>query len=108
MDLLTVKESAEILRVSPLTVRRYIAARRLSVVRVGRRLRVPREAVERFIQPVEETALDPYGPSPLKGQPTFAGDPLWEIVGMGSFDGPTDIARNKHHYLAEAYEDKHR
>ena len=33
---------------------------------------------------------------------TFA-DPLWRIVGIGHSAGPTDIAANKHKYLAEAY-----
>ncbi|MBA3451042.1 MAG: helix-turn-helix domain-containing protein [Chloroflexia bacterium] len=49
MDLLTVKETAEILRVSPITVRRYIASGRLAAERVGRGIRVRREAIERFV-----------------------------------------------------------
>lgn len=35
-------------------------------------------------------------------------DSLWSIVGMASSDGPGDVARNKHRYLAEAYADQHR
>lgn len=30
-------------------------------------------------------------------------DPLWNIVGMASSEGPTDVSENKHRYLAEAY-----
>ena len=29
-------------------------------------------------------------------------DPLWNIVGIGQSDGPTDVSTNKHKYLAEA------
>jgi hypothetical protein len=38
---------------------------------------------------------------------TSLDDPLWEIVGMFNSDGPTDVASNKHKYLAEAYADLH-
>lgn len=41
-----------------------------------------------------------------RGKPTHAGDPLWQIVGIGRSDGPTDVASNKHKYLAEAYAHK--
>ena len=30
---------------------------------------------------------------------------LWKVVGTLSLEGPTDIAANKHKYLADAYED---
>ena len=30
-------------------------------------------------------------------------DPLWRIVGIGRSEDPTDVAANKHQYLAEAY-----
>ena len=30
-------------------------------------------------------------------------DALWNIVGIGASDGPTDTSINKHRYLAEAY-----
>ncbi len=32
-----------------------------------------------------------------------ADDPIWNIVGVDGADGPRDVARNKHRYLAEAY-----
>jgi excisionase family DNA binding protein len=53
MDLLTVRETAAMLRVNPITVRRYIASGRLEAVRVGRRIRVPLEAVGRLAKPVD-------------------------------------------------------
>ena len=41
------------LKVSPITIRRYIAAGRLPAVRVGRGIRVRGDAVEAFVSPVE-------------------------------------------------------
>jgi excisionase family DNA binding protein len=52
MDLLTVQETAEMLRVNPMTVRRYIASGRLAAVRIGRRIRVPREALDALARPI--------------------------------------------------------
>ncbi len=43
--LMTVKEVASLLKVSVRTLRRHIAAGALSVVRIGRSIRVPREAI---------------------------------------------------------------
>jgi len=34
-------------------------------------------------------------------------DPIWNIVGIDGADGPRDVARNKHSYLAEAYTHDH-
>jgi hypothetical protein len=44
-----------------------------------------------------------------RARPITAEDPLWNIVGMADSgpDGPTDVSRNKHKYLAEAYADLH-
>lgn len=59
MDLLAVHETATMLNVNPETVRRYIASGRLPAVRVGRRVRVRKEAVEAIltlVQPKDEVA----------------------------------------------------
>ena len=61
MDLLTVKETAQMLRVTPITVRRYIAAGRLPAVRVGRGVRVDQQAVGAFVRSIEP------GPTRRKG-----------------------------------------
>lgn len=42
-----------------------------------------------------------------KGAATSAGDPLWDIVGMASSEGPGDVSEHVDKYLAEAYNDKH-
>jgi excisionase family DNA binding protein len=52
MELLTVQETARLLKVTPTTVRRYIAARRLPAVKVGRGVRVRKEAVADLLVPV--------------------------------------------------------
>jgi hypothetical protein len=45
-----------------------------------------------------------------RSQPTSENDPLWDIVGIAHAadfpDVPRDVARNKHTYLAEAYDNK--
>ena len=63
MELLTVAETAAYLKVSTVTVRRYIASKRLPCVRVGRNIRVRREDVE---------SLPDAGPEPdIFGPPYF-------------------------------------
>jgi excisionase family DNA binding protein len=47
--LLTIPEVAEILRTGERFVRRLVAERRITVVRVGRHVRIPASAVDAFI-----------------------------------------------------------
>ncbi len=94
MDLLTVQETAALLKVSDGTVRRHAAAARLPGVRVGRLIRIRREAVERFLEPV----------TPATWKPLTADDSLWNIVGLATGDEPTDRARSKDEYIADAIE----
>jgi excisionase family DNA binding protein len=109
MELYTVRETANLLRVSEITVRRYIADGRLPAVRVGRSVRVEKEAVERLPNPVKP--VEPREKSPRKRRkPRYftEDDPLWKLV--GAFDdpeGPTDVSENKGKYLAEAALDLH-
>lgn len=83
MDLLTVKETADLLRVAPITVRRHIASGRLPALRIGRAIRIEREAVERVITltgerpPQDEDVI-------LEGESTHADDPFWEIAGIAN------------------------
>lgn len=106
MDLLTIKETAEILKVSPLTVRRYISKKMLHAVHVGGNVRIRREELEALGER-GEPEFETLGSSPLKGQPVTEDDPLWKIIGIGQSSGPTDVSRRKHDYLAEAYGDLH-
>ena len=100
MELLTIEEVAESLRVHPVTVRRYIASGRMAAVRVGTRIRVSKEALEDFAKP-----LEPEPSSERRGKVLTEDDPLWRIIGIADPE-ETDIAENKHRYLAEAYSTK--
>lgn len=106
MEFLTVQETADVLKVSPITIRRYIASGKLAAVRVGRNLRVRREAIEELVTPVQPEPHDTSKES-LKGKPFTFDDPLWDIVGMIDDDGPTDLSVNADNYLADAYADLH-
>jgi excisionase family DNA binding protein len=65
-ELLTVKETAEVLGVKPSTVRAWIHRREnLEVVKVGRAVRIPETAVKRFIR---ENTRQPISKDYLKGQ----------------------------------------
>ena len=104
LDLLTIQETADILRVSPVTVRRFIKSKRLPAVRVGRALRVKREDVEKLPEQV-----DPDLEKLANAKPFTMDDPLWSLVGMFSDDSDdaTDVSSDKYKYLAEAYADLH-
>jgi excisionase family DNA binding protein len=105
MELLTVKETAEMLRVSTVTVRRYIASGKLAAVRVGRNIRIRRDDAESIFTPVRRyTEQRIWG----TGRPLTFDSPIWDMVGIASDkDGKTDIAENHDKYLAEAYADNH-
>ena len=53
-ELLTVREVAELLQLHEVTIRRYIRDGKLEAVRIGRRIRVPRAAVEEMMSPQME------------------------------------------------------
>ena len=106
MELLTVQETAALLRVSPVTVRRYISSGRLTAVHVGRNVRIEREDVEKLPTQVDDTAGE--RPKLRKTGYLTMDDPLWKLVGIAtSTDGVTDVSANKHKYLAEGYLSKH-
>lgn len=100
MELLTVQETAQLLKVTPITVRRFIASGRLAAVRAGKGVRVNKESIEQLISPIEPTAEQPQAVSP-KGQPLTFDDPLWELVGSATDAEPTDASK-KYDYLAES------
>lgn len=102
MDLLTVQETATLLEVSEGTVRRHVAAGRLPAVRVGRLIRIRREAVERFIEPTA-SAADQQDDLASRTWPLFTDDdPLWDLVGFVSTDELTNVAEHKDGYIADA------
>lgn len=48
-DLLTIKEFANALRLKPSCVRRWVGERKITIVHVGRLVRIPRTEVARII-----------------------------------------------------------
>jgi excisionase family DNA binding protein len=102
MELPTIQETARLLRVTPVTVRRYIHDGRLPAVRVGRGVRVEKEAAIQLITPVGPQTTPPAEPIP-PGRPLTYDDPFWQLVGSVNSGGPGDVAENKHKYLAGAY-----
>jgi excisionase family DNA binding protein len=56
MDLLTVRETASMLKVNPMTVRRYIRSGRLPAVRVGRQIRIQKDDAEALTTPIAPAA----------------------------------------------------
>lgn len=108
MELLTIKEVASALRVSTVTVRRYVAAGTLPAVRVGRAIRIDRQAVESFAVPVDGSSN---GDSEANDVGTLldADSPFWGIVGIIDDEGPSDVSANTDSYLVHAYsEDRER
>ncbi|MDQ1300698.1 MAG: 17 protein [Chloroflexota bacterium] len=58
-DLLSIQEVAQMTQLHEVTIRRYIRAGKLAAVRIGRRIRVPRAALEQLLQPVGGLATAP-------------------------------------------------
>lgn len=48
--LLTVTQAAELLQVSPRTIRGWLLKRRIAFIKLGRSVRIPRRELERLIQ----------------------------------------------------------
>jgi hypothetical protein len=48
------------------------------------------------------TPIKPVAKRRVRGKPTSADDPLWNLVGIGH-SGKGDVSANKQKYLAEAY-----
>jgi excisionase family DNA binding protein len=110
MELLTVRETADLLKVSTVTVRRFIADGRLPAVKVGRAVRIEKSDAERVAKPVAPKAQQASRASRgQRGRPLTYDDPIWDIVGIADSGpgGPTDVSENKDKYLAEAYADLH-
>ena len=57
-ELFSVNEAAQILGLSPATVRRWVFDRRLEVVKLGRRVLLKRQILDRLIQSGTRPALN--------------------------------------------------
>ena len=89
MEFSTVDETARLLRVSPITIRRYIASGELEAVRVGRSVRVRREAIEHFMKPLSR--LDPRSPRGRIG----GSHPQQTTGDTGQLDNLADAAQDE-------------
>jgi len=106
MELLTVQETAQRLKVAPITIRRYIASGRLPAVRIGRQVRVRKEAIEGFIEPIENDRRDRRRAESVDGPETLTRAllRLVEIAGANDGeDGSTDISADKYKHLTDVY-----
>ena len=55
----TVKEAAAILRVSPATIYRAVELSQMSVLRIGRTIRIPESAFDEFLHPAKPPEPQP-------------------------------------------------
>ena len=99
-EYMTVQEIADRCRVHPATIRRHIAAGRLKAVRIGRRVRVKAEDLERYL------SQNGSGSDRAKGVQDFdltLNEALDGLIGMIDRPDLADVSENKHRYLADAY-----
>ena len=91
-ELLSIQEVAQITGLHEITIRRYVRSGELEAVRIGRRIRVRREAVDRLMKPMRpepEPGFAPQGELPLKERAVAydvvpqgrAGETIPEVVG---------------------------
>ncbi len=105
MALLTVQETAKMLKVTPMTIRRYIAAGRLSAVKVGKLVRIREESLEQLMQPIAANGAEQAKKRPTRlRKPTPTAEALLHLVAIGRSAEPTDVAKHKDDYLAQSYE----
>jgi excisionase family DNA binding protein len=102
MELLTVQETAALLKVAPITVRRFIEDGRLPAMRVGKSMRIEKADVQQLLRPVHAA---PAGSrrSRERGRPLTLDDPSFQLIGMARSGGPGDVAERTDEFLAEAY-----
>ena len=108
MDLLTVQEAAAMLRVSQVTLRRYVASGKLPAVRVGRNVRIERSAAEGIAMPVpavRPASDEPGGELPDNPKVFTLDAAFWSIVGMIDDDSPNDMASDKYKHFPRVYGD---
>ena len=70
-ELLSIQEVAQITGLHEITIRRYVRSGELEAVRIGRRIRVRREAVDRLMKPMHP---DPEPEPALQSEPSPQGE----------------------------------
>jgi len=80
-ELLSISEVAQITGLHEITIRRYVRAGKLEAVRVGRRIRVRREALDTLMTPIQP---DPTRESaPESGERLGEGTAAYEVTSSG-------------------------
>lgn len=86
-NLLSVKQVAYILKVHPLTIRRYINDKRLKAVKLGGNIRIEESELQNFhkdIAPAEKTKSRIFKSSNLNAKPFSPDDPFFRLQGRGA------------------------
>ncbi len=86
-NLLSVKQVAFILKVHPLTIRRYINEKRLKAIKVGGNVRVDENELQNFhkdITPVDKSKKSVFRPNKIAAKQFDTADPLFHLMGRGA------------------------
>jgi excisionase family DNA binding protein len=85
-NLLSVKQAAFILRVHPLTIRRYIKSKKLKAVKVGGNIRIEEESLQSFHKEIESAEQLPriFRNARLSDKQFTQDDPLLRLQGRGA------------------------
>lgn len=83
-NLFNVNQAAFILKVHPLTIRRYIKEGRLKAIRAGGNIRIKESVLQEFNKEFSPTPKETIGGIKLKTSKTFTeNDPLLRLKGRG-------------------------
>lgn len=86
-SLLSVKQVAFILKVHPLTIRRYIRDKKLKALKMGGNIRVDEKELQNFhkeIKPIENTRKKIFKSGSLSAKVFTHEDPLFRLIGRGA------------------------
>lgn len=85
-NLLSVKQAAFILRVHPLTIRRYIKSKKLRAVKVGGNIRIEEESLQNFHKDIDTVEQQPriFKSNRLSDKQFTQDDPLLRLQGRGA------------------------
>ncbi len=79
----SVKQIAFILKVHPLTVRRYLREKKLSAVKIGGAVRVKEEDFLKFQKEYSAKDFNPLKNKSQTEKPFSFNDPFWKLNGSG-------------------------
>jgi excisionase family DNA binding protein len=82
-DLLTVRQVAFILKVHPLTIRRYIREKKLNAVKISGAVRIKDEVLASFQKVYTTQSKHLMNTTRDEGHIFSLSDPLWRLEGVG-------------------------